>query len=303
MPVLRHAGILALSAAIAGGCASARRPGDAPAAPGAALAPREIVAARGETVCALAGRAGADVDALRKANRFAVPPERPLTAGRVTLPAGAVLRHRIRAGETLRTIARWYGHPLDVLAAANRIDDPDRIVAGTWLAIPAGARTGCPPPAPTLAKARARAVSPAAKPARARIPAAPAPEPEPRIAVPVEAKLPVEAAVYEQAALARVDAALAEASRRYDVADFEAVLALTARARSELPAGGQSAESIERRARASWLAGLANAGLDRREEAIAALREALTLRPSLRHDESLSPRILGLLEEPPAGGR
>ena len=234
--------------------------------------------ARGESACTLAGRVGVDVDAFRTANAFAEAAEQPLAGGPVTIPAHAALRHQVRAGETLHELARWYGHPVDVLAARNRIDDPNRIVAGAWLSIPAGARTGCPPAAPTLAK-------PAAPEPEARVVATVSPEP----AVPKEA-------------LARADVALEEAGRRYRAADFEAVLELTEEAQHVLPAGVEDPASIDRRARASWLAGLANAGLDRREAAIASLREALELRPSLRDEQSVSPRILELLDAPAGGG-
>jgi len=290
---VRSATAGALVLALLSGCASGRRAADRPAAAAPGLAPREAVVAQGETACGLAGRLGVDVAALRAANRLSAPPERPLAADRIAVPQAA-LRHRIRPGETLQGLAQWYGHPVAALAARNRIADPNRINAGIWLSIPAGARTGCAPAAPVVAKARPTAVAQPRPPTAPRA-AAPArvrpPRPEPPPAAPAAPPAPE-----TTAALARADAALDEASRRYDAADFEAVLALSEEARRAV-GDGDDAARVERRARAHWLAGLANAGLDRREEARAALREALALRPSLRREQSLSPRILGLLED------
>jgi LysM repeat protein len=285
------AGGVVLLLAVAAGCASGRRPpGAGPAAAPAAFGTGPVRVAQRETACALAGRLGVDVAALRAANRLAAPPERPVGMDRVAIPPAA-LRHRIRPGETLAGLARWYGHPVAVLAAKNNIPDPHRINAGIWLSIPPGARTGCAPEAPAVAKAGPAAAAPRARPpARVRPPAEP-----PAVAAPPPAPEPE-----PTEALARADAALAEAGRRYDAADFESALAWSEEARRAVEGRGDGA-SLERRARAHWMAGLANAGLDRRDEARAALREALALRPSLRREQTVSPRILGLLEEAPGG--
>jgi soluble lytic murein transglycosylase-like protein len=49
---------------------------------------------------------------------------------------GWSLRYRIAPGDTLGGIAHRLGVPLRVLAAANAIRDPRRIVAGHWLQVP-----------------------------------------------------------------------------------------------------------------------------------------------------------------------
>lgn len=51
---------------------------------------------------------------------------------------GETVRHLVRTGETLGTIARAYGVRQADIAVANRITDPARIQAGTELVIPGG---------------------------------------------------------------------------------------------------------------------------------------------------------------------
>lgn len=51
----------------------------------------------------------------------------------------AAVRHTVRRGQTLYSIARTYGVPLERIAAANGIQDPSRVRAGARLLIP-GAR-------------------------------------------------------------------------------------------------------------------------------------------------------------------
>jgi len=51
-------------------------------------------------------------------------------------------RHRVGTGENLTTIARRYGLDLGKLVAANPGLNPNRIVAGQWVAIPAIAESG-----------------------------------------------------------------------------------------------------------------------------------------------------------------
>ncbi|HEV7534121.1 MAG TPA: transglycosylase SLT domain-containing protein [Acidimicrobiia bacterium] len=70
--------------------------------------------------------------------------------------------HTVHRGDTLEAIGRTYGVPVAALAAANGLRDPDHIVAGTALSIPATrpATAGglqdrvVPMPAATLAAAR-----------------------------------------------------------------------------------------------------------------------------------------------------
>jgi LysM repeat protein len=244
----------------------------------------------GENACEAAGRLGVSVDALLTANQLRQQPERPLPRGSVAVPPKAPLQYQIGAGQTLGGVAAWYGLSADELARANGIADPDRIRAGEWLRIPAGARTGCPPP-PVVARAavdRPRAL-PRTRPAPRAVAAVGAGPPASRSAPAVAPGLPAEQ-------LAHVDDLLARASGRYEAADFHAVVALTRDASELLALQPDHPASVERRARAKWLEGLALAGLDERASAVRCLREALALRPALRNDPSVSPRILALLD-------
>jgi LysM repeat protein len=278
LAVTARAPWIALAVALAAGCAKAPL---APSASAPAAAPRAVaVAARpGETTCAAAGRLGISVEALRAANELSESTDHPLGERRLWVPAGYPLEHRILPGQTLARVAAWYGHSLRTLQRANAIEEPDHIEAGGRLRIPPGARTGCPPP-----PVRVRAPSPpavSARPPAASRPAtrraAPSPSPE---------------------LLARADDQLEHASARYDAADFQAVVSLARSAQDVLAAQGEHPAIVERRARAAWLAGLAHAGLDDRENATLELREALALQPALRDDPRLSPRIRPLLEAP-----
>jgi soluble lytic murein transglycosylase-like protein len=93
--------------------------------------------------------------------------------------------HTVKRGETLEAIGRTYGVPVPALAAANGLRDPDRILAGTTLTIPApqpAAPTKRPAPAaptPPAGALRDRVVPmPAAILAADRLP--------PRIVVPAD---------------------------------------------------------------------------------------------------------------------
>jgi plastocyanin len=54
--------------------------------------------------------------------------------------------HYVRRGETLSGIGRRYGVSWRLLAQVNRLRNPNRIRAGSYLCIPAGARGYRPPP-------------------------------------------------------------------------------------------------------------------------------------------------------------
>lgn len=120
--------------------------------PDAAPAPRHHVVRPGETLSAIASRYDLSVDALAAANGIVDPnrvlagsrltiAEAPATGGTGAAPAAAPAgdgSHVVQAGETLSGIATAFGISVADLAAANGIDDPDRIVAGARLTIPGG---------------------------------------------------------------------------------------------------------------------------------------------------------------------
>ena len=75
-------------------------------------------------------------------NRFLVPASaEPVIAGRIAGLTRAQrvqsIRHRIRAGDNLSTIAQHYGTTVRALRRANRLDS-NRIIAGEILLVPAG---------------------------------------------------------------------------------------------------------------------------------------------------------------------
>ncbi len=102
----------------------------------------------GETLGAIAARAGVSVGALARENGIANPNR--VMAGRVLrlpetgaapAPAAApgAARHRVRPGETLSAIAARYGISVGTLARLNGLADPQRIIAGRVLRLPASA--------------------------------------------------------------------------------------------------------------------------------------------------------------------
>jgi LysM repeat protein len=86
-------------------------------------------------------------------------------------PADAV-KHTVKAGETLGSIARHYGVRMGDLATANNISDPKRIRPGQELIIPAksaGTKSG------RAAKSKSATSAPTAAAASESAPTAPAP--------------------------------------------------------------------------------------------------------------------------------
>jgi LysM repeat protein len=106
-----------------------------------------------------------DVNQIRAGQILEIPAEPP----RPVVAAKRVLRHRVRAGETLSEIAQRYKVPLDVLARANGLADPDRIPFGLELEIPAAGQpsssgaakhsTPSPVPAPPPESSQSSAAS------------------------------------------------------------------------------------------------------------------------------------------------
>lgn len=251
-----------LVAALGAGCAGP--PESEPALDEARSAPAPLVVAAGETACTLAGRHGVAADALLRANGLAGSPEQALAPGtRLRLPDDAPLFHHVRAGETLFVLSRHYGVTVEALARANGLDDPDSLPAGLDLRIPAGAGTGCAPPAPAVSAAPAR------RPA---------------------GQAPVDR-------LGQADALLARARERYEAADFGRAIELTAVADHALAPLDPGPEVVRRRAQSAWIAGAAWTGLGRREEALDRFRRVLELDPAVAEQEPASPRVRALVDE------
>ncbi|MGD1031299.1 MAG: LysM peptidoglycan-binding domain-containing protein [Opitutaceae bacterium] len=93
-------------------------------------------------------------------------------------PPSAALKHVVRRGETLGSIAHAYGLKIGDLAAANSISDPGKIHPGQELTIPAGGHAARPAKARSGAPAASRAPETSAPAA----PAPPAPLPAPEAA-------------------------------------------------------------------------------------------------------------------------
>lgn len=108
--------------------------------------------------------------------------EAPAKAAQVTASTkapGETIKHVVKTGETLGTIARNYGVRQADIAVANRISDPARIQAGTELIIP-----GWKPAAGKTAKSAQSAAAKSAPKADAAAPAAPATEAAPAAPAP-----------------------------------------------------------------------------------------------------------------------
>lgn len=102
----------------------------------------------GETLSSIATRYGTSIESLARTNdigniNLIVAGERLRVPGRT---ASSPRRHKIQSGETLSSIAARYGTTVTRLARANRIADPNLIVAGRYLKVPGGAKGGVPAP-------------------------------------------------------------------------------------------------------------------------------------------------------------
>src|SRR5690606_63094 len=134
---------------------------------------RTYVVKRGDTLSGIARRYGVSTRALASANGIRKPSQ--LHVGRrLRIPGGAggverevvvaneaapraparaaasTTHHTVRRGETLASIARRYGVSTSALASANGMRNPNQIVVGQRLTIPATGRT-----APSVPTARA----------------------------------------------------------------------------------------------------------------------------------------------------
>ena len=106
-----------------------------------------VTVAPGDTLGAVAARAGVSVGALAAANGISDPNR--VVAGRVLVVPGAgapaaaaTVTHRVRAGETLSGIAARAGVSARTLARLNGIADPNRLAVGRVLRLPAGVVPG-----------------------------------------------------------------------------------------------------------------------------------------------------------------
>jgi N-acetylmuramoyl-L-alanine amidase len=161
---------------------------------GGSAAGRVHTVKRGDTLSAIGQRYGVSPGAIATANGVRNP--NLIQAGRaLSIPSGATAApvpgpsgtpaattrsHRVQLGETLDVVARRYGVGVAALAAANGIANPNFVVAGTVLRIPAGRAMPSPAVAkPASARPTGQAVVLAMPPATLA-----AARPAPRIAVP-----------------------------------------------------------------------------------------------------------------------
>ena len=105
------------------------------------MAATQHVVRAGETLAGIAARHGVSVGSLVEANgirdpNFIVVGQQLTIPGRGSSNGGAT--YRVREGDTLATIARKHGSSISAIAAANDITNPNRIVIGQRLVIPAG---------------------------------------------------------------------------------------------------------------------------------------------------------------------
>lgn len=98
---------------------------------------------RGDNLSRIAARYGSSVQAIKNANGLYSSVIQP---GQVLfIPTGGgggggscAQTHIVQRGDTLSSIARWYGVSVHQLVAANNIPNPSRIYVGQRLCIPGG---------------------------------------------------------------------------------------------------------------------------------------------------------------------
>ncbi len=124
------------------------------AAPGAAQETENgvtlHVVQRGETLYRIAQNYGISVDVLASMNGI-VNPGNIQVGQRLLIPTGEALApvlpqtHRVQPGETLRSIASFYGQTVEELAALNEITNPNTIYVGQELRLMPDADSAQPP--------------------------------------------------------------------------------------------------------------------------------------------------------------
>ncbi len=167
--------------------------------------------------------------------------------------------YQVRPGDSLSRLAACSGVSVAELAERNQIPDPDLLLAGERLQLPQGHR---------CAEARSDTRAPTRAAARATDPAA----------------------------RASAERRLATANERLDAADFETSLANAAACVRALESAELDASAEAIRVRCHVVAGMAAAGLGRRDHAIDEFRRAYALDPDLElAPDEISPRIVELM--------
>jgi LysM repeat protein len=238
----------------------------------------------GETLCSLGGRHGLSATALRESNGIEIGLTEPLPTGISLRLEGAPATYTVRRGDTLSEIALWSGTETGALARHNGMSDPDFLLEGQVLRIPAGAATVCAP-IPRRASPR----TPKAAELRE-------PSPTPPLRPSVQQGV-VEIAV-TRPEIGEEEALLARAEERYAEADYDGCVRAAALARNRLAPQSESPEARRLAARAAAMEGLAYAARENNEQAVAAFRTAFALDPDFELEaQYASPKILPLLRE------
>jgi LysM repeat protein len=246
----------------------------------------------GDTACIFGGRYAVEPAVLLAMNGLSPDPDAPLPVGRqLVLPVDAPALHRVRQGDTLFSLGRYYAVSVEAFVLWNDLGDADRLRAGTLLTIPPDAVTACPPdPVPPVAAAGPDPVPPVA--------AAP-PDASRAESIPSGASGAAIVALDsddQRDALAHARTTVGAAEERYRSADFPGALSLVEVARHILRPLPVSEEADALAAQAAWISGLALVGLDRNEDAVEAFRAALERDPALESALPLSPKVAPLVE-------
>jgi hypothetical protein len=164
------------------------------------------------------------------------------------------------------------------------MSDPDFLLEGQVLTIPAGAATVC---APTPRRTSPR--TPEAAELR---------EPSPTLPVRPSAQQGVVEIAVTPPEIGEEEALLARAEERYAEADYDGCVRAAALARDRLAPQSESPEARQLAARAAAMEGLAHAARQHPEQAVAAFRTAFALDPEFELEaQYASPKILPLLQE------
>ena len=232
----------------------------------------------------MGGQHGLSATALRASNGIETGLEEPLPTGISLRLEGAPATYTIRRGDTLSEIALWSGTETGALARHNGIDDPDVLLEGQVLSIPAGAATVCAP-APEQSSPRTPESAVHREPSSTSTAHRSAPQ-----GVVEPAFIPTESG--------EAEVLLVRAEESYAEADYDACFRAAALARDRLASQSGSPESRRLAARAAAMEGLAHAARQHRQQAVAAFRTAFALDPDFELEaQYASPRILPLLQE------